>query len=101
MAQPWLLGADHVMPALWSPPVAATFVGWSGTPQGMTAADAGDHGPQSARLRARTWNCWGWPLGRLDQRSEVPVVVFVRAGGHELGLVLDDRVAAVAGGTPA
>ena len=53
------------------------MAGASGTPHGTTAADAGDHGPQSARLRARTRNCWGWPLGRLAQRIDVPVVVFV------------------------
>src|SRR5918993_1499316 len=77
MAQPWLFGAAHVTAALWSPRVATTPVGASGTPHGTTAADGGDHAPQSARLRARTWNCCGCPLGRLDQRSEVPVVVLV------------------------
>ena len=47
----------------------------SGTPHGLTAADAALHAPQSAsRFFARTRNCWAVPFGRLLQRNVVPVV---------------------------
>ena len=72
-----MFGAAHVTAAVVSPRVAATAVGASGTPHGITAADAADAAPHPARLRARTVNCWGWPLGRLAQRIDVAVVVFV------------------------
>src|SRR6478735_4294794 len=77
MAQPWLPGAPHDTVAAPSARTAVTPPVWSGTPHGTTAADAADVAPHPARLRARTWNCWGWPLGRLAHCSDVPVVRFV------------------------
>ena len=76
MAQPWLPGAPHETVAAPSARCAVTLPTRSGTPHGTTGAEAADCGPQPARLRARTRNCWACPLGRLAHCSDVPVVVF-------------------------
>ena len=56
MADPSLDGSVHDTLALALAPVAFTALGWAGTVDGTTGAEAGDEGPWPTEVVARTRN---------------------------------------------